>query len=64
MSLTLTAPTPTIAPIAPAEPLTDVQQDSLLLLSASTEKIQKVKRSSPRALRGESRAWAANGNVD
>lgn len=60
MSLTLTAPAPVIAP---AEPLTEDQQDALLLLSATTEKIQKVKRTF-RDQPGTNRAWSARGNID
>lgn len=60
-TLTLEAPVIDAPVITQAAPLTAAQQDELIMLAASSEKIAKVK--SGRGLR-EARAWSLGGNVD
>lgn len=57
---TTTLERPTVAPIAPAVPLTEREQDALITLAASTERTQTVRSTR----RGEARAWSLGGNVD
>lgn len=60
--MTMILDAPVVAPVtAPAVPLTAAQEDELILLAASTQKIAKVK--SGRGTR-EARAWSLGGNVD
>lgn len=48
--------------IAPAAPLTESEQDSLITLAASTQRVER-RRTTGRFTRG-ARAWSLRGNVD
>ena len=50
-----------IRTVVPPEALTEREQDTLLVLAASVEKVAKVKAG--RGLR-ENRAWSRGGNID
>ena len=59
---TTTLERPTSVTIAPAAPLTVSEQDSLIALAASTQRVER-RRAGGRSTRGV-RAWSLGGNVD